>query len=338
MKNTINRPFTVARWAVLALSLLLAGVQAARAQTSKLSFTKIDVLNAAFTLGQGVASDGTVAGTYYDQSFVPHGFLRSPTGVFTNPVDVPKSTATAILGIDPPGQFVVGAYLDSAGNQHGFVMRLSDKGFATIDFPGAFLTVPFDMNSGGQIVGAHLDSDGITHHGFSVPVVEASLSIGTFQSIDLPSAAWTAAFGVNDYGDIVGFYVPANSPPQCHSYRLSGGNVTTLRVSSGGGDLANGINDAGNVVGSIGSACPFLLANPAASGGLFFRSPSIVLGLVSVHGYLLARDGTVTAVNLPGVQSTQPNRINSSGMIVGFYNTAPGPGSMTHGFLAVPTQ
>ena len=88
MKNTINRPFTVARWAVLALSLLLAGVQAARAQTSKLSFTKIDVLNAAFTLGQGVASDGTVAGTYYDQSFVPHGFLRSPTGVFTNPVDV----------------------------------------------------------------------------------------------------------------------------------------------------------------------------------------------------------------------------------------------------------
>lgn len=169
-----------------------------------------------------------------------------------------------------------------------------------------------------------------------MPVNRATLGIGSFQSFDLPGAAWTAAFSINDYGDIAGFYIPAGSPPQCHSYRLTGSNVATLHVSSGGGDLANGINDAENIVGITRSACPFLLANPEAFAALFFRSPSIALGLVSVHGYLWAPDGAVTAVNLPGAQSTQPNKINGSGMIVGFYNSA--PGFVSHGFLAVRAQ
>jgi uncharacterized membrane protein len=337
MKPKTKRAFTVAGWVVLALSLLLGGVQPARAQKLSFTFITIDVPGAIFTVAQGVASDGTVAGFYLDdQTFVLHGFLWSSTSGFKNPIDVPKATGTIILAIDPPGEFVDGVYFDTAGNQHGFVMRLSDLSFAPVDITAAMFTVPFDINTGGEIVGLYVDGNGI-QHGFSVPVIKATVSLGIFQSIDFPGAAFTHAFGINDKGDIVGQYIAPHSP-RCNSFRLSTGNFTTLPVPGGGGGLAFGINDTGEVAGIFGSACPFLLTNPAAFTGLGLRSPTISLGLVGVQGYVLAPDGTFTVVIFPGAQSTQPQKINYSGKIVGFYNTAPGPGSMTHGFLATPNQ
>jgi uncharacterized membrane protein len=336
MKPTTKRAFTIVGWATLAFFLVLAGVQPARAQKVNFTFTTIDVPGAIFTVAQAVTSGGTVGGYYLDQSFVLHGFLWSSTSGFKNPIDVPKSTATIILGIDPPGDFVDGVYLDTAGNQHGFVMRLSDLSFAPVDVAAAMFTVPFDINTGGEIVGLYLDSNGI-HHGFSVPVIKASVSLGSFQNIDFPGAVFTHAFGINDHGDIVGQWIAPHSP-KCNSFRLSSGNFTALPVPNGINNLALGINDTGEVTGVFGSPCPFLLANPAAFTGLDLRSPTISLGFVGVQGYVLATNGTFTAVIFPGAQSTQPQKINNSGMVVGFYNTAPGPGSMTHGFLATPNQ
>jgi hypothetical protein len=170
-----------------------------------------------------------------------------------------------------------------------------------------------------------------------VPVTKATVSLGSFQSFDFPGAAFTHAFGINDQGDIVGQWIAPHSP-KCNSFQLSGGNFAALPVPNGLNNLAFGINDTGVVTGVFGSSCPFLLANPAAFTGLDLRSPTISLGLVGVQGYVLAPDGTFAVVIFPGAQSTQPQKINSSGMLVGFYNAAPGPGSMTHGFLATPNR
>src|SRR6516165_9699026 len=104
---------------VFALCLVFTGVQTARANTSKLTFTNIDVPQATQSVGHAIASDGTVVGLYADQVLATHGFLRCPAGIFMNPIDIQNAAATLILGIDPPAQFVVGVYFDSAGNSHG---------------------------------------------------------------------------------------------------------------------------------------------------------------------------------------------------------------------------
>lgn len=49
---------------------------------------------------------------------------------------------------------VVGAYNDSAGNQHGFL--LSGRNFSTIDFPGTFFTEAVRVNEVRQIVGNYI--------------------------------------------------------------------------------------------------------------------------------------------------------------------------------------
>ena len=98
---------------IVALSLSLLAVPGARAQG--FTFTTIDVPNAVFTFARGIDSNGTVVGAYADSSFVQHGFLRSPAGTFTAPIDFPSGSAVATLalGIDPQGDTVVGVWLDN---------------------------------------------------------------------------------------------------------------------------------------------------------------------------------------------------------------------------------
>ncbi len=75
-------------------------------------------------------------------------------------IDVPGAILTTALGINPQGE-IVGLYVDSSGNLHGFL--LSDGAFTTIDVPGATLTVADGINSGGDIIGDFFYSSGNQH-------------------------------------------------------------------------------------------------------------------------------------------------------------------------------
>jgi probable HAF family extracellular repeat protein len=72
--------------------------------------------------------------------------------------------------------------------------------------------------------------------------------------------------------------------------------------------VANGINDAGQVVGYYGD-------------------------ISGTHGFLLDVDGSYTTIDLPGARETIPSGINDAGQIVGSYVDA---GGTHHGFLATP--
>jgi probable HAF family extracellular repeat protein len=63
------------------------------------------------------------------------------------------------------------------------------------------------------------------------------------------SGQGTRAQGINDQGQIVGFYV--DSSGATHGFLYSGGAYTTLDDPLGtGGTFAQGINDQGQIVGS----------------------------------------------------------------------------------------
>src|SRR5579864_7676167 len=67
-----------------------------------------------------------------------------------------------------------------------------------------------------------------------------------FTTIDVPNADFTEAHGINDEGQIVGFYC---KNPGCHGFLDAGGHFTTSDVPGADGTETLGINDPGQTVG-----------------------------------------------------------------------------------------
>src|SRR5262249_35264435 len=133
---------------------------------------------------------------------------------------------------------------------------------------------------------------------------------GTYTTIDVPVAnSFTFARGINDNGQIVGYY---SDDIGTHGFLLSGGSYTTLDDPLASGHIttyANGINDLGQLVGAY------------------------VYG--SGEHVFLYNNGTYTsiddplAIDGPG-RSTIAYGINDLGQIVGSYVN---PFPSQHGFL-----
>jgi uncharacterized membrane protein len=230
-------------------------------------FTTIDFPDAVFTGAAGINSAGDIVGVYMAVVGGPvHGFLLRG-GQFTS-FDFPDSTGTSATGINARGD-IVGAYCDGTitpcpalglGNR-GYV--LSGDEFATIDFPGASVTLPWQINSRGEIAGVYIDTSG-TAHGFL-------RSEGEFTSIDFPGAADTEAWGVNSRGEIAGGYCFAHCDPfriiEHHGFELRGGPFTSIDFPGALFTRPFAISPRGDIVGEYrgldGRNHAFLISNGA---------------------------------------------------------------------------
>jgi probable HAF family extracellular repeat protein len=130
------------------------------------------------------------------------------------------------------------------------------------------------------------------------------MPINTFNTFNVPSAftGETQAWGVNDTGQIVGYY---NDNTGIHGFLESGGTYTALNDPMAmSATWAIGINNVGQVVGHFTNA--------------------------GFHGFLY-NGGTYTTLDDPsGNNGTFAWGVNASGQIVGFYtNNVTG----NHGFL-----
>jgi probable HAF family extracellular repeat protein len=166
------------------------------------------------------------------------------------------------VGINNAGQ-IVGSFFDFASSsQAGFLF--SGGAYTTLQDPLAAVattpinvglkgTVATDINNVGQIVGYYFDSSSDAH-GFV-------LNNGTYTTVDDPLGTDTFITGENDNGQIVGYYdnVSANVSGNEHGFIYSGGTFTTIDNPSGmqatlsgatGGTELNGINNAGDIVGT----------------------------------------------------------------------------------------
>jgi hypothetical protein len=97
---------------------------------------------------------GTVVGSYVDEDFNTHGFLRRRDGT-SETVDVPGSFSTVVNGINSRGD-LVGAYL-AFDEANGTVIRggfvFSGGKFHTVIYPGASTTMVTGINDRGDLVG-----------------------------------------------------------------------------------------------------------------------------------------------------------------------------------------
>jgi probable HAF family extracellular repeat protein len=179
----------------------------------------------------------------------------------------------------------------------------------------------------------------------------------TFSLFDFPQSPNTAASGINNKLEMVGAYGPTVP-------LFEGGNgfllqvgekkgvisesYQTVNVPGGTGQFANGINDAGQIVGEYTDASGVFRSylwnkgtfTPVGYPGAFGTNASAInrsevivggwwLSDLFTHGFELS-GGVYTSFDFPGASQTFAYGISNSGDIVGYYDDAE---DVTHGFV-----
>jgi len=292
-----------------ALALSAAG-GAAHAQT----FTNIiDPANPTFTQALGINGSGTIVG--YGNATIFNGFtltLPPVAGNFTR-LNVPGATGgTQVTGIDAAGD-TVGFSISAAGVTSGFANTGGQGGtFTTVFDPGFAFTQLLGISSNGATAAGYWTTDptGLTRQKAGFVSGGPGFASPTFTGINglLPANTNSQATGVNDLGEVVGFYQEGpNSSPLFTAFVDKSGTVTTFQFPGSNSTQALGVNDLGEIVGDY------------VLGGQMFG--------------FLDNGGVFTTINPPGAASSTANGINDLGQIVGFYVNAAGS---TIGFTTVP--
>jgi hypothetical protein len=150
----------------------------------------------------GVNDSNVAVGFYTDAAGNTHGYTYNiGTTTFSANIDDPNGngTNTTAAAIDNVGQ-IAGFYVGTDGLTHGFI----DNGgtFTTLDAAGATDTSILGLNNLGEAVGFDILPD-MTMHG-----IVCSVSTLTCTQVDDPFGIGTTTVnGLNDKGQLVGFYV-----------------------------------------------------------------------------------------------------------------------------------
>ena len=262
-------------------------------------------------------------------------------------IDYPGAVRTNAQGISPGGD-IVGTYVDTSGNQHGF--SLSNGKFTSLDYPGAASTFARGISPDGDIVGSYAvpPEDPQDIHGFL-------LSQGTYSEVQFPGHLGTVAQRIMPNGDIFGCYHDIDTMGTMHAMMRTAAGYTGLNVQA---SMNNGATPDGNeIVGfytdmmtppithgyiiDYGTFRPFDVPgsnltqawdiNPQAEIVGYFRNATTT----KVHGFLRSRTGEFSVIDFPGATKTQAFGINPGGEMVGAYVDSTGK---THGFLRTRSQ
>jgi hypothetical protein len=216
-----------------------------------------------------INAEGVVVGTYLNRKNVFLSFLRHPDGSFetwSDPGQCETSPATncygaGALGINIFGM-ISGGYEDNSANfiTHGIVRN--PRGIVTsYSVPGAAQgtwcpACAAPINLSGAIASFYVDGNSVVHAYLRSPS-------GAFETFDVPEAGplgfdcySDCPLGLNDWGEITGFYPDANNV--YHGFlRTPDGKITSFEAP--GADTTPGdengtypysINDAGVIMGS----------------------------------------------------------------------------------------
>ena len=183
----------------------------------------------------GINNSGNTSGFYIDSGGVNHGFLDT-NGVFST-VDFPGTTFDQVLGLNNTGQ-AAGFFMNGA-QQTAFIFNpsLPPMGqFALLNLPGSGQAT--DINDKGWVSGFYATATG--DDGFL-------LRGCMLTALSFPGATVTEALGLNNLGQVVGFYNDAAGNP--HGFIYSGGVFTALNDPGATQTTVNGINNFGQIVG-----------------------------------------------------------------------------------------
>jgi hypothetical protein len=315
---------TAAASGALALTAALALAGPAGASTLASSGYQFRTVNntrdVTFNQLLGVNNEGVIAG-YFGSGAQGHpnqGYLLLPNGSYAGE-NFPGSVQTQVTGLNDRG-VTVGFWsgmnnANQVNDNQGFYA--AGGRFHTVDFPTGDNASPIvdqllGVNDHDVAVGFYTNGQG-SNRGYTYDIRTRQ-----FSRILVPGApagqagpSLTAA-GINNRGDVTGFY--AASSTQTDAFlRLGSGRFVTLAVPGASMTQALGVNDSDEVVGvyTVGSG------SNAQTHGFTWRP-----------GY-----GFRTVDDPHGLGATTINGVNDEGVLVGFYTDAAGN---TDGMIAQP--
>lgn len=257
-------------------------------------------------------------------------------------IDVPGSLSTTATGINNLNQ-IVGWYITNNSSGTGFEYNNGSFINLTINVPGGLFTQPLAINDTGSIVGVFGGSSG--PEGFLLSGSGYSALTGPAGSIE------SQATGIDNGGDIAGWYINAASVTQGFLFNGSTGTYTTIAVPGATATEITGINSAGGIVAGIADLgtgeSGFLYDYGSSSPQYFSFNLPVALSINSMsindsgeiactyadlsgltHG-CLSNGVTFSTVDDPnGFGTTVLSGINDSNQFVGSYMDAEG---ITHG-------
>jgi YVTN family beta-propeller protein len=188
-----------------------AGASHGFTRSQRATYTTLDFPGATDTGLNSIDDAGRIVGAYDlgDQTTsIGFVYVSGQFNSFEDPTAVPAQTAPA--GINLLG-FISGVYVGTDGSNHGFVRDPTGQ-FEDYDFPRAGFTSGTRINAKGQVIGNYsLQSIG---HGF---ILSGAMSLtgppspAQFFSFDYPDSRVTAGRGINDLGQIAGwFFLPGD--------------------------------------------------------------------------------------------------------------------------------
>jgi uncharacterized membrane protein len=209
--------------------------------------------------------------------------------------------APQVIGISNGATPTTVGFYVMGGVTHGFAN--TGGTFTTVDVPTFAFTQLLGINHSGTTAAGYWthDSAGLTGQIAGTVSGGPGFSSPTFTNINklLPTNDNSQATGVNDAGEVVGFYQEGpNSSPTFTAFVDKAGAITTFEFTGSSSTQALGVNDKGEIVGDY------------VLGGETF-------------GFLWD-NGKFITLNPPGATSATANGINDLGQIVGFYTAANG--------------
>ena len=149
-----------------------------------------------------------------------------------------------LLGVND-SDIAVGFYTDAKGSNHGYIYSITRHRFRSISILGATSVTASAINNRNDIAGFYTDAAGVTRsfvrHWF-----------GRRTTLVYPGASATQAFGINDFGEVVGTYTTGsgnNAKTYGFTWTRPGGYRTISDPQGVGATTLNGVNDAGDLVG-----------------------------------------------------------------------------------------
>jgi probable HAF family extracellular repeat protein len=266
--------------------LTLLALAASQARADSFVLTAIAGSNSA----NGINNAGQVVGNAGSSSFLLSGGILNTFG-----------SGIQVNGIDDSG-LISGSYTSGGHSGYGSAFLLSGDVYTTVDIPGDFYSRGGALNDSGAMAGYSYSDSGL-YTGF----IYSDGDFTTVADPNVSTGAGTLAEGINDSGEVVGYY-SATAGGSASGFLLDDGVYTDIAVPGAVNTYAFGINDQGDIDGSY-----------SGSDGL-------------AHGFLLS-GGVFQTIDFAGAAQTALIGINNSDQLVGYY--VDGSGNYT-GFEASP--
>ena len=150
---------------------------------------------AVYAFAYGINDKNVIVGSWIDGNDLQHGFVLK--GKKYTSFDTAGSVATLGVDINNSGAMTVQGF-DSNNNPHSYLV----SGSSTIEliFPGSIVTRVHAISNKGMVGLVWLDVNGNSHGGLYDSVAK------TYTQFDVPGAAQSGVFGVDDKQSLVGFF------------------------------------------------------------------------------------------------------------------------------------